>query len=357
MKIAFILGTRPEIIKLAPIINEIKKRKVDFFIIHTNQHYDSLMDSVFFNDLNLPKAKYNLKTQGSTHGDMLGDMLIKLDKILMKEKVDKVIVQGDTNSTLAGALSAAKLNINIVHIEAGCRSFDKTMPEEINRIIVDSVSDLLFASTKTDYRNLINTGINKQKIFLSGSTAYEATMLAESRIKTDNLHKLDLEKNNYILITIHRASNVDTKKSLIEIIELIKTAHSKLFTNQRFIWPLHPRTKSRIKKFNIILPNFIKIIEPLPYLPMIELIKNSYLVMTDSGGVQEEAYFLKRPCLTLRDSTEWSYTVSSKKNFIVSHDFNKLEKAVKYFQTNKLEWDLPYSSGISEKIVDNILKK
>jgi UDP-N-acetylglucosamine 2-epimerase (non-hydrolysing) len=362
MKISIILGTRPEIIKLSPIIRILEKTSEDWHIIHTNQHYSENMDKIFFKELNLPNPKYNLNIGSGTHGEQTGKMLIKIEKVLLKEKPDVVIVQGDTNTVLAGALVASKLKIDIAHVEAGLRSFDRTMPEEINRVLTDHLSSYLFAPTEIAKNNLLREGIDKEKIFVVGNTIVDATLqnlkIAEKNIDVkDFLNGID---NNYFLLTLHRAENVDNKNRLKEIIDALFEMIE--IYKKPIIFPIHPRTKNRLKEFNLFerlkSNKNIEIIEPVGYLEFLMLEKNAELILTDSGGVQEEACILKVPCITLRDNTERPETVEVGANILVGSDKNKLIEAVEIMLKRDKNWINPYGDGKSgERIVKILIER
>jgi UDP-N-acetylglucosamine 2-epimerase (non-hydrolysing) len=358
MKIALILGTRPEIIKLAPIIIELEKRRIDFFIIHTNQHYDYKLDQVFFKELHLLQPKYNLKINSKTSSNMIGKMLIKLEEVILKENPEIIVVQGDTNSTLAGALIASKCGIKLIHIEAGARSYDRNMPEEVNRVITDALSNTLIAITNKEKINLLKEGIADNKIYVVGNTTPDSLALIDRVVTKNILKKFELDQRKYIIITLHRPSNVDQKKSLEEIFSLLQEAKEKYLSDFDFIWPIHPRTVKNINKFKLKIPLFIKVIEPVGYPDMISLVKNSRIIFTDSGGVLEEAYLLKKPCITLRDTIELKFTVESKLNFLVNRNKKLLEEALNYhLNIKKYNWKYPYAQNVSKKIVEIFLKR
>lgn len=349
MKICVVLGTRPEIIKLSPIIRELAKKKINFFIIHTNQHYDYLMDRIFFEELELKKPKYELKIKEKTHGAMVGKMMIEIEKIIIKEKPDLIIVQGDTNSALAGALVASKLGIKLAHIEAGLRSFDRTMPEEINRVIVDHLADYLFAPTNIQKKLLLKEGIDEKKIFVVGNTIVDATF-QNLEIAEDKVKKIDFF-DKYFLLTLHRPSNVDNEDKFEKIIKNLEKISENF--NIPVLFPIHPRTKINAKKFKISFNNKnFKLIEPVGYLNMLILEKNAKIIFTDSGGIQEEACLLKTPCITLRENTERPETIEVGANFLVGDDFNKIKNAVDYFFNLKnYNWKNPFGEDVGKKIL------
>lgn len=356
MKFCVVFGTRPEIIKLSSLIRELVSRRINFFTIHTNQHYSYEMDKIFLEELNLPKPKYNLNLSKELfHGAMVGKMLIEIEKILIKEKPNLVIVQGDTNTTLAGGLAASKLGIKIAHIEAGLRSYDRTMPEEINRIIADHLSDFLFCPTNIQRNILLKEGIDKKKIFVVGNTIVDA-VFQNLKIAEEKKEIVEKYRNkNYFLLTLHRPSNVDDKKNLEKIIRALEKAVDIYKT--QIIFPIHPRTKNNLKKFNInVDKNKIKIIKPIGYLEMLIAEKYAKLILTDSGGLQEEACILKVPCVTLRYNTERPETIEVGANILVGNKEERIIDGIKKMLNKKRNWKNPFGKlNLSKKIV-NILK-
>jgi UDP-N-acetylglucosamine 2-epimerase (non-hydrolysing) len=286
--ITIILGTRPEIIKMSPVVRECEKQGLDYFILHTGQHYSYNLDKVFFEDLELPEVKYNLDVGSGTHAEETAKMLTGIEKVLLKEKPDIVLVEGDTNTVLAGALAATKLHIKVGHVEAGLRSYDRQMPEEINRILADHVSDYLFAPTEKAKGNLLKEGIEEDKIFVTGNTIVDAVNqnLEIAERKADIVNNLNLSSKEYFLVTAHRQENVDNKKRLEGILEGLKLIHEEF--NLPIIYPIHPRTAKRIKEFGLKVLKGIELIEPLGFLEFLQLEANAKLVLTDSGGMQEE---------------------------------------------------------------------
>lgn len=358
MKIAIILGTRPEIIKMAPIIDTCRQRHVDFFIIHTNQHYYESLDKIFFRELDLPLPKYCLKVGSGKQGEQTGKILSLTEKYLLKEKPNIVLVQGDTNSTLGGALAACKIpGIKIGHIEAGLRSFDRTMPEEINRVIVDHLSHYLFAPTQNQEKILLSEGINKSKIFITGNTIVDSLNKNLVKIKKFNylLKQYNIKKNHYFLLTLHRPSNVDHKLTLKELFITFKKIGQK--NRYPIIFPIHPRTLARIKEFHIKLPKEIIPTNPLSYWQFLFLEKNARLILTDSGGIQEEACVLHVPCVTLRPNTERPETINVGSNIITGNNERKIIKAInKMMVITKPHWKNPFGNGTAgEKIIKIIL--
>jgi UDP-GlcNAc3NAcA epimerase len=328
MKIVTILGARPQFIKAGSVSREIAKHSsIKEIIVHTGQHFDKNMSDIFFDEMKIPKPHYNLNINGLSHGAMTGQMMEKIEKILLQEKPDWVLVYGDTNSTLAGALSASKLHIKVAHIEAGLRSFNMKMPEEINRILTDRISNILFCPTDTAITHLKNEGFENFncKIINSGDVMQDGALFY-SNLAVKPQVKLNKE---FILSTIHRAENTDDEERLKEIFEAL----DKISKDIQIILPLHPRTKQIIKNLKINIQN-LTIIEPVGYLEMVYLIKNSQLIMTDSGGLQKEAYFFQKPCITLRDETEWIELTENRFNVLVGADKQKIINAYKEFEFN-----------------------
>jgi len=315
MKIITIIGARPQFIKSSILSNYIINNypNIEEIIIHTGQHYDYNMSEVFFNQLNIPKPKYNLNISSLPHGAMTGRMLEQIEEKLIIEKPDVVIVYGDTNSTLAGALAAKKLNIKLVHIESGLRSFDMKMPEEINRILTDRISDILFCPNEISKQNLLNEGVDINKIVICGDIMLDSAIYYSDKYMKPNINL----KNNFIIATIHREEN-----SNIENIKSIFGAFKNI--DNQIIIPLHPRLKNIINKINI--PNNVIITEPVNYLEMIYLLKNCDLVITDSGGLQKESFFFNKKCLVLRNNTEWVELVDLNYNILVGCDKERIIK-------------------------------
>lgn len=325
MKIAVVLGTRPEIIKMAPIIDEITKRCIELILIHTGQHYDEEMSDNFFKDLEIPKPDFNIHVGSGSHGKQTGMMMEGIEKILIDEKPDIVLVQGDTNAVLAGSLVASKLHIAVGHVEAGLRSFDITMPEEINRKASDVCSAMYFIPTEESAINLLAEDISRKKMIITGNSVVDACFrhleIAKKRgIEEESLRNLDFEgMDNIITLTMHRAENVDDEKRLVGIINALKE-----LTETNIIFPIHPRTKKTLDKFGLYEDleslNHIHIVKPLGYLDFLILQSKSDLILTDSGGLQEEAITLNVPALTLRYNTERPETVTAGGNVLVGAD-------------------------------------
>jgi UDP-N-acetylglucosamine 2-epimerase (non-hydrolysing) len=356
MKISIIIGTRPEIIKMSPIIIECKRCHLDFFILHTGQHYSYNMDNVFFEQLDLPKPNYNLDVGSGSHAEQSAKILRGIENILIKEKTSIVLVEGDTNTVLAGALAATKLNIKVGHIEAGLRSYDRTMPEEINRVVTDHCSDFLFAPTEKSRQILLREGIPKKNIFVTGNTIVDAVFrnikLAEK--KGNILHDLKLKKHEYFLVTAHRQGNVDDRKLFSGIIEGLKQIHKKY--DIPVVYPIHPRSRNRLKEFQL---NFdgINLLEPVDYLSFLQLEKNAKVVLTDSGGVQEETCILGTPCVTIRNNTERPETLDVGSNILSGTNPKKILECVSYMYENDKKWKNPFGSGEAGKKIIRILNE
>lgn len=319
-KILTVIGARPQFIKAAAVSRAIANNQGMLEVcVHTGQHYDTNMSEIFFEELEIPKPAYNLGVSGGNHGAQTGQMLEGIEKVILKEKPQAVLVYGDTNSTLAGALAAAKLQIPIAHVEAGLRSFNRSMPEEINRILTDHCSELLFAPTDTAHQRLITEGIPSDKIMLSGDVMFDSTLFYSAKAKREStiIEELGLKNKQYTLVTIHRASNTDDPAQLRKILEALNTLSSSC----EMVLPLHPRTRNAITKhgFEALLES-LKCIEPVGYLDMLQLERHSRVVITDSGGVQKEAFFQKVPCITLRNETEWKELVAGGWNTLSTPD-------------------------------------
>ncbi|HDR7514046.1 non-hydrolyzing UDP-N-acetylglucosamine 2-epimerase [Bacillus mobilis] len=350
-KIVTIVGARPQFIKVAAV-SRILRKQYQEILVNTGQHYDYKMAGVFFDELNIPKPDYNLGIGSASHGKQTGDMLANIEEVLLNERPDAVLVYGDTNSTLAGAIAASKLHIPVFHIEAGLRSFNKKMPEEINRILTDHVSDLLFSPTQVAVENLKNENVTKQ-VHLVGDVMYDAVLYnLEIAEKKYSLSQFGLKPNSYYLGTIHRAENTDSHSRLIGIID------SLLKLKDPVILPIHPRTHKILKTINLYEriqeADHIQLIEPVSYLEMLILEKYAKGIITDSGGVQKEAYFAKVPCYTLRDQTEWVETVNCGWNVLVNPKEENLNEILQNdVERNYIE-NLYGDGKAAEKIVMHI---
>lgn len=349
MKILTVIGARPQFIKAASVSNILRKSHEEI-LVHTGQHYDSNMSDIFFNELGIPKPNYNLDIGSGNHGFQTGKMLIELEELYLKEKPDLILVYGDTNSTLAGALTASKLLIPIAHIEAGLRSFNMNMPEEQNRVLTDHISKYLFAPTDTAVKNLKDENITKN-VYNTGDVMFDAIKLfKEKALKTSSVLKNNnITPNEYILSTIHRAENTNNIDRLTNIINALNES------NKTIVLPLHPRTHKFINDYGIKINNNVKIIEPVGYLDMINLENNSQKIITDSGGVQKEAYFMQKPCITMRDETEWIETVENGWNIITGSNKEKILDAIINFNPNG-EQKMVFGLGNAADIISEKLR-
>ncbi|ALV63755.1 UDP-N-acetylglucosamine 2-epimerase [Thermococcus sp. 2319x1] len=330
MKPAFVFGTRPEIIKLAPVIRAFERRGIEPLIVHTGQHYDYEMSRIFLEELELHKIDYHLEVGSGTQAYQTGMAMIKIEEVLMKEKPDVTLVQGDTNTVLAGALASVKLKIPVAHVEAGLRSFDRTMPEEINRILADHASEVLFAPTEEAKKNLEKEGI-VEGVYVVGNTIVDS-VLQNSEIaerKSRILEALGLKSKEYALLTAHRAENTDSEENLKRLVEIIESLPISV------VYPVHPRTEKRLKSLGLWEKleekEHVILTKPLGYLDFLKLQKNAKFVLTDSGGVQEESIILNVPCITLRYNTERPETIKAGGNVLVG-----LEKDRVFYYVDKL---------------------
>jgi UDP-N-acetylglucosamine 2-epimerase (non-hydrolysing) len=353
MKIVTVVGARPQFIKASSVSRAIEefnqsagREAIKEIMVHTGQHYDYKMSRVFFEELDLKEPDYHLSVGSGTHGWQTGEMLKRVEEVLIQEKPDIVLVYGDTNSTLAGALAASKLHIPIAHVEAGLRSFNKKMPEEINRVLTDHISQYLFCPTKTAVENLAREGI-KEGVYLVGDVMCDVLLSNLERVKEKSkiLETLGLRSRKYLLATIHRAENVDNPYNLKSIIE----AFSSL--EETIVFPVHPRTQKALSGLDICVNSNICVINPVGYLDMLNLEKNARLILTDSGGVQKEAYILGVPCLTLREETEWIETVEAGWNSLVGVGPDKIKESVKTFCPNGYRFHLFGDGRSCERII------
>lgn len=354
IKIVTVIGARPQFIKAAAVSREILNTgKIQEVIVHTGQHFDFNMNDIFFEEMKIPKPDYNLNIHGLSHGAMTGQMLEKIEDVIKKEKPEYVMVYGDTNSTIAGSLAAVKLHVPVAHVEAGLRSFNMNMPEEVNRILTDRISKILFCPTDNAVKNLKDEGFEKFdcKIIKSGDVMQDAALYysKESGSRSSIVKKIGLDK--FALCTIHRAENTDDPDRLNGIF----AALSQINHNTPIVLPLHPRTKQRIESLNICIDNLL-VIEPVGYFDMIELIKGSSLVLTDSGGLQKEAFFFQRPCVTLRDETEWVELVDNGYNLLVGSNTNHIIDGYKEMIGKRIidDKDL-YGGGCASKKIIGVL--
>ena len=341
-RIITVVGARPQFIKAATVSRQFQLVGVEEKIIHTGQHFDANMSDVFFEEMEIPKPTYQLDIHGLTHGAMTGRMLEGIEAILLKEKPDGVLVYGDTDSTLAGALAASKLHMPVIHIEAGLRSFNRNMPEEINRILTDRISNVLFCPTDAAVNNLKNEGCGNEsvQIIKNGDVMLDAAIYyaAKAERKSSILQQVNLSK--FVLATIHRPENTDSPENLRSIILGLNEINRQI----PVLVPIHPRTRDILAQLGIV-PEF-KLIEPVGYFDMIMLLKNCELVITDSGGVQKEAFFFGKHCITLREQTEWVELVDNGYNILVGSDSLKLANAFEYFKTKKSDFSIDlYGKG------------
>jgi len=355
MKISIVLGTRPEIVKMSPIIRDCERSDLDYFILHTGQHYSHNMDRVFFEQLELPDAKHNLDVGSGSHAEQTGKMLIGIERVLRMEEPDVVLVEGDTNTVLAGALAAVKLGVRVGHVEAGLRSYDRGMPEEINRILADHSADYLFAPTDKSKQILLNEGIEKEKIFVTGNTIVDAVSqnLEISKSRGNVLNYRGLNGGDYFLATVHRQENVDNEARFCSIVEGLERVRKEF--GLELIYPIHPRARKRLKMFGVE-PNGIRLVEPLDYLSFLQLESNARLVLTDSGGVQEEACILGVPCVTLRDNTERPETLEVGSNVLAGTDPYSIVGKVKLMLAKDVSWENPFGDGKAAYRILEILR-
>ncbi len=350
------MGARPQFIKAAVVSRAFQERadSISEAIIHTGQHFDANMSSVFFDELGIPVPKHNLGIGGGSHGQNTGRMLEKIETVLLEEKPDWVLVYGDTDSTLAGALAAVKIHIPVAHVEAGLRSFNRAMPEEINRILTDHASSQLFTPTDSATAQLKVEGIDDAKVHQVGDVMFDAAIyygeraLATSKIMLD----LALEPKGFILATVHRAENTDDRVRLSAILNAFGASPIPV------VWPIHPRTRKRIADFDLTLPDRIDIVDPVGYLDMVMLQKNARIIATDSGGVQKEAYFHGVPCVTLRDETEWTELIDIGANRLVGADASQITALL---QTTSLDLAdtsaRPYGDGHASEDIVHALRR
>jgi UDP-GlcNAc3NAcA epimerase len=347
IKIVTILGARPQFIKAGSVSREIAKHnEIKEIIVHTGQHYDVNMSNIFFEEMKIPKPDYFLGIGGKSHGAMTGQMMEKIEEVALKEKPDWILVYGDTNSTLAGALVASKLHIKLAHVEAGLRSFNMRMPEEVNRILTDRISNVLFCPTDTAVKNLKKEGYDNFncEIIKSGDVMYDAVLYYKQFAKKPTNLKIN---KNFVLCTVHRAENTDNLKRLKNIFEALE----EIGKNIPVVLPIHPRTKNKLKDLLLSLSNII-IIEPVGYFEMLWLLKNCKIVITDSGGLQKEAFFFKKFCITLRDETEWIELVEIGANKLVGADKNRILKIYEKISNINLDSSVNlYGNGEASKVI------
>ena len=363
-KIISVVGARPNFIKISPIHKSFQKYKeeIKHLICHTGQHFDKKMSTIFFDDLQMPKPDYYLGIGGGSQAVQTSRIMIEFEKILLEEKPDLVIVPGDVNSTLAASLVAVKLHIPVAHVEGGLRSFDRKMPEEINRLVTDEISHYLFVTEKNGLINLENEGVDKSKIYFTGNVMIDSLVNFMPHInKSKIIDELSLEPGNFVLVTFHRPSNVDEKENLFQLIDAI----NEIRKVRKVVFPVHPRTRNNINKFglsNKIGDNVI-ILDPIGYIDFLSLTKNAELIVTDSGGIQEETTFLGVQCITVRKNTERPVTCEIGTNHMVGTDFNKVVSATKSILAGNKKvgsipeyWDGKASNRIVEVIYYSLCK-
>ena len=356
MKILTIVGARPQFIKAAALSRVIAEEKdLEEVLVHTGQHFDQNMSQVFFDEMDIPVPDYNLNINSMGHGAMTGKMLEGIEKILEAEKPSIVLVYGDTNSTLAGALASKKMNIPVAHVEAGLRSFNMRMPEEVNRILTDRISDVLFCPGDEAIDNLKKEGFDHfdAKVFNVGDIMYDAVIHYRSQVKEKaKVTRGIVERGEFLLLTLHRQENTDDPKVLRELIKAL----NKLAKTNRIVFPVHPRTKKKLE--TVDLPLKVEMIEPVGYFDMLNLITHSKMVMTDSGGLQKEAYYLNKFCITLRPQTEWVELVDHGFNLVCGHNINQIEEAYEYFSSKTFDSSMHiYGDGSTGKSIIDHLKR
>ena len=351
-KILTVVGARPQFIKCATVSRELRKSAVEF-LVHTGQHYDDNMSEVFFRELDIPPPDLNLGIGSGPHGAMTGEMLRKLEEVLQAQKPDAVIVYGDTNSTLAGALASAKLPIPVAHVEAGLRSFNRSMPEEVNRVVADSLSRWLFCPTETAVRNLASEGI-REGVHLVGDVMLDAyiTGLARAKKQSGILGKLGLTPGGYNLATVHRQENTDDPARLSGIVKGLAMAGA----DAPVIWPMHPRTTGRLATHGTSLPPGIRAIEPVSYLDMLALQSGARVILTDSGGIQKEASWAGIPCVTMRNETEWVETVDRGDNMLAGADPDRIASAAEKMRKRGPKPPTTAGTSASKKIAEIVLE-
>lgn len=349
MKIITVVGARPQFVKAAVVSRKLLEiDSVNEIILHTGQHYDSNMSDIFFSELDIPKPAYNLGVGGGTHGQNTGRMLEAIESVLITEKPDKVLVYGDTDSTLAGALAAAKLHVPVAHVEAGLRSFNRQMPEELNRILTDHSSSLLFTPTHIATNNLAKEGISGEIVHQVGDVMYDAALYYQNKAR----QPLGIEGNSFILSTIHRAENTDSPERLTNIIEALRNIAEDI----PVLLPIHPRTKKILLSGNYNIGK-ITLIDPVGYLEMIWLLNHCKLVVTDSGGLQKEAYFFGKPCVTTRNETEWVELTECGANVLVGADKELIYSAVTKMQESIISTKSLYGNADAGALISASLMK
>lgn len=360
MRILSVVGARPQFVKVAPVDEKLKAQGHEHIIVHTGQHYDYEMSKAFFEQLSIPEPDYNLEVGSGTHAQQTGRMLTRLGEVIAQEEPDLVLIYGDTNSTVAGALAAVKLRIPVGHVEAGFRSFDRTMPEEINRVVADSISQLLFAPTKKAVSYLINEGIDESRIVFVGNIMAETLLKNLPKASSsDILERFGLEPGSYAVMTCHRQENTEKVERLARILRGVSTSPVKV------VFPVHPRTRKLLETrelAEIIKDSTVRVVEPLPYLDFLKLESEALFLITDSGGVQEEALVLQKPCITLRYNTEHTETIEAGCNVLVGAETELIEREIKRAVERAKagrSYELPpfWDEKVSDRIVQAIEEK
>ncbi|SEV81134.1 non-hydrolyzing UDP-N-acetylglucosamine 2-epimerase [Natrinema salifodinae] len=356
-EIAIVLGTRPEIIKLAPIIRHCRERSIPHTVIHTGQHYSDSLNDVFFAELGLPEPEYELEVGSASHGKQTGEMIVEIEDVLLEAEPATVLVQGDTNSVLAGAIATSKLSIDLGHVESGLRSHDRTMPEERNRVLTDHASDYLFAPTDQSRRALREEGIPDERIHVTGNTVVDAveqnrTLAAERSSVFDDY---DISRGEFCLLTAHRAETVDDEDRFASLLRGAGRVADALA--REIVYPIHPRAANAVDEFDLVIPDGVRTIEPQQYLDFLALESEATLVLTDSGGVQEEACILGVPCVTLRENTERPETLAVDANVLVGTEPDAIHEGAVEMIDRTPAWPNPFGDGeAAERIVDAILR-
>jgi len=352
-----VLGTRPEIIKLAPVIRVCEERDIEYTVIHTGQHYSDELDTVFFEQLELPHPDFNLEVGSQSHGQQTGEMLAGVEEILLNEQPDVVLVQGDTNSVLAGAIATSKLDMELGHIEAGLRSFDREMPEETNRVLTDHAADYLFAPTDAAAALLDEEGLPDARVFVTGNTIVDAVVAHRelAATKSDALADLGLAGKRYALMTAHRAENVDDRERFLDLLHGVDAVASLL--DLEVVYPIHPRARERLEEFHLNVPTSVRLIDPQDYLDFLCLEQGAELILTDSGGVQEEACILSVPCVTLRDSTERPETLDAGANALGGVDPDRILDRAQEMHDREPTWTNPFGDGTAAERIVEILQQ
>jgi UDP-N-acetylglucosamine 2-epimerase (non-hydrolysing) len=354
--VAFVLGTRPEIIKLTPLIRECERRDEPFSLVHTGQHYSDELDSVFFEQLELPQPDHQLGVGSKPHGAQTGAMIAEIERVLLDDPHEIVVVQGDTNSVLAGAIATSKLDARLGHVEAGLRSFDRDMPEEVNRKLADHAADYLFAPTERAEARLAEEGVPDERIYLTGNTVVDAAHanLELAERKSTALSDNDLSSGEFALLTVHRAENVDDPDRFGDVLKGVALAAADL--DRPVLYPIHPRARESLREFDLEVPGAIELVEPLDYLDFLLLERHADVVFTDSGGVQEETCILGTPCITVRDSTERQETISVGANLLVGTEPALIRRGARTMAEHDGDWENPFGDGTAgERILDVLL--